>query len=228
MLAMLDDGDAKPRLSLTVVKVGGSYAALPEARGRRGGARRGRRPHGRRAGRRAVRRSACAREQQRIGFDDAPRTAWRCSPWRSSATRWRASPPRSFRRPSRAAISDALARGRVPVWLPLDLLDGVPELAGELGHAPPTASPPGSPASSARSRLVFLKRGSRPASDATARSGGGRRPRPAGAAISRSAQGPRPGSAARKTISPNSARRWLQADPVGPPHGGRVRPAQRG
>ena len=63
--------------------------------------------------------------------------------------------------PSRAAIGDALTAGKVPVWQPLDILDGVPELpeswdltsdslaawlAGQIGAT----------------RLMFLKRGSAP------------------------------------------------------------------
>ena len=95
-----------------------------------------------------------------------PRTAWRSLPWRRSARRSRASPLPSTPAAETAPRSGARSpTARVPVWLPLDLLDGhaeVPEswdmtsdslagwLAGKLDAA----------------RLIFLKRTTPPSTDA--------------------------------------------------------------
>ena len=147
---------------LTVVKVGGSYATFPRladvaAALAAGGGRTIVVPGG------GPFADLVRSEQQRLGFDDAAAHRMALLAMAQFGQLLASFSDALVPAPSRAAIGDALTAGKVPVWQPLDILDGVPELpenwdltsdslaawlAGQIGAT----------------RLVFLKRGSAPTS----------------------------------------------------------------
>jgi dihydroneopterin aldolase len=116
-------------LRLTVVKVGGSFAHHPRLKDIVISLEKG-------AGRAVVVpgggpfADAVRREEKRIGFDDRAAHRMALLAMAEFGTALASLSPRLETAPNRAAIQRALAAGRTPVWLPLDLLEGqadVPE-----------------------------------------------------------------------------------------------------
>jgi aspartokinase-like uncharacterized kinase len=148
------------RAELTIVKLGGSYVRHPRlgqvaAALAAGGGRVVVVPGG------GPFADLVRREQERLGFPDAAAHRMALLAMAEFGTLLASLAESLVPAASRAAIGEALAAGQVPVWLPLDILDGRPDLpetwdltsdslavwlAAELGAA----------------RLLYLKRGSHP------------------------------------------------------------------